>query len=133
MLKMPGRENLRAALYNGYYGLGDLASIFKFEIGQLIEHQRYGYRGVVVSRDEQCGASRQWYESNMTQPGRDQPWYHVLVHGGDASTYVAEGNMRQDLGGEQVIHPLAATFFKYFHKGRYIPRKDVSFPGGAEL
>lgn len=110
-----------------------MAEIFKFEIGQLIEHRRYGYRGVVFSRDEQCRASQQWYESNLTRPDRLQPWYHVLVHGGDSSTYVAEENMRQDPGGEQVVHPLAATFFIHFHQGRYIPRKDVSFPGGVAL
>ena len=104
---------------------------FKFSIGQLIEHRRYGYRGVVVSMDESCRASKQWYESNLTRPDREQPWYHVLVHGGDAATYVAEENLLEDAGGEQVIHPLAATFFMYFHQGRYIPRDGVSFP--AEL
>ena len=112
-------------------GTGIVAEKFKFRIGQLIDHQRYGYRGVVVSRDEQCRASKGWYESNLTRPARDQPWYHVLVHGGDASTYVAEENLLEDAGGEQVIHPLAATFFMYFHQGAYIPRDDVSFP--AEL
>ncbi len=113
--------------------MGTLAEKFKFKIGQLIEHQRYGYRGVVVSRDDQCRASKQWYESNLTRPDRLQPWYHVLVHGGDASTYVAEENLLEDAGGEQVIHPLAATFFMYFHQGRYIPREDVSFPAGLSI
>ena len=55
-------------------GTGIVAEKFKFRIGQLIDHQRYGYRGVVVSRDEQCRASKGWYESNLTRPARDQPW-----------------------------------------------------------
>ena len=102
---------------------------FKYTVGQLIEHQRYSYRGVGVSRDSSCQASSEWYEGNLTQPAREQPWYHVLVHGGDHSTYVAEENLREDTGGEQVIHPLAATFFMYFTEGRYTPRKGASFPG----
>ncbi len=102
---------------------------FKYTVGQLVEHQRYSYRGVVVSRDLNCQASSEWYEGNLTQPEREQPWYHVLVHGGDHSTYVAEENLREDTGGEQVIHSLTATFFMYFTEGRYVPREGVSFPG----
>lgn len=50
-----------------------------FEPGQLVRHRRYGYRGVVVDRDEFCEADDEWYSKNQTQPDRDQPWYHVLV------------------------------------------------------
>ena len=78
--------------------------------------------------EDTCHAPDAWYASNRTQPQRDQPWYHVLVHGGEHSTYVAQENMREDSGGEQVLHPLVATFFVYFSGGRYTPRKDVSFP-----
>ncbi len=109
-------------------GQGNLTEEYEYEIGQLIEHRRYGYRGVVVSVDAACQASQEWYEGNLTQPDRGQPWYHVLVHGGEHSTYVAQENMREDSGGEQVLHPLVATFFVYFSGGRYTPRKDVSFP-----
>ena len=52
-----------------------------FESGQLVRHRRYGYRGVVVDRDEFCQADDEWYSKNQTQPNRDQPWYHVLVDG----------------------------------------------------
>ena len=97
-------------------------------MGQLVALRRYGCRGLVVSGDAACQAAPEWYEGNLTQPSREQPWYHVLVHGGDHSTYVAQENMREDSGGEQVLHPLVATFFVYFNGGRYTPRKDVSFP-----
>lgn len=108
-----------------------MSAQFNYEIGQLVEHQRYGYRGVVVSRDSSCQASSGWYESNLTQPTREQPWYHVLVHGGDHSTYVAEENLLEDAGGEQVVHPLVATFFLYFTGGRYTPREGAAFPDSA--
>ena len=104
------------------------ASDYLFEIGELVEHKRYGYRGVVAGRDASCRASDDWYEGNRTQPGRDQPWYHVLVHGGEHTTYVAQTNLGPDEGGEQVVHPLSKTLFEHFQGGRYTPREDVRFP-----
>ena len=99
-----------------------------FEIGQLVQHVRYGYRGVVAGFDLECRASEAWYDNNRTQPCRDQPWYHVLVHGAQHTTYVAEENLEHDEGREQVVHPLARILFKYFRSGRYEPRLDVRFP-----
>ena len=98
----------------------------RFEPGQLIQHRRYAYRGVVVRADSTCEVDDDWYLSNQTQPDRAQPWYHVLVHGSSETTYVAEENLEEDHGGEQVIHPLAREFFEYFHRGRYQPRQDLA-------
>ena len=101
---------------------------FVFEVGQLIQHKRYGYRGAIAGRDDRCRASDEWYHSNQTTPAREQAWYHVLVHGGRHTTYVAEENLELDQGGEQIVHPLTKMLFEYFHKGRYAPRPGVSFP-----
>ena len=101
---------------------------YSFEIGQLVCHRRYGYRGVVAARDPQCRASEDWYQNNQTQPDRDQPWYHVLVHGGEHTTYVVEENLEEDLGGEQVVHPLTRVIFEFFHSGRYTIREGVRNP-----
>ena len=105
-----------------------MASEYSYEVGELIQHKRYGYRGVVAGRDATCQADHHWYESNMTQPTRDQPWYHVLVHGAKHTTYVAQENLEVDEGGEQVIHPLAKVFFQHFFGGKYKPREDIKFP-----
>ena len=61
-------------------GNGSLGSASHFDVGTLVRHRRYGYRGVIVAFDATCQASDQWYYSNQTQPSHDQPWYHVLVH-----------------------------------------------------
>ena len=102
---------------------------YRFAIGQLISHRRYGYRGVIVGCDRQCCATDEWYHGNRTQPDRERPWYHVLVHGAEHTTYVAEENLGEDGGGEQVIHPLTGVFFEHFSAGCYHPRRDVTFPG----
>ena len=68
----------------------------KYEPGEVIEHKRYGYRGVIVEFDSTCQAPDDWYQSNQTQPDRNQPWYHVLVDGNHKVTYVAQSNLTYD-------------------------------------
>lgn len=90
----------------------------RFEVGQVVHHKRYNYRGVVVQADAHCRAPDSWYLGNRTQPNRSQPWYHVLVHGG-AQTYVAEENLELDASGRAVIHPYVPRIFGMYMKGRY--------------
>lgn len=104
----------------GIQGATALSVVFvsKFQTGQLIVHRRYRYRGVIVSRDPHCQASDAWYFRNRTQPDRNQPWYHVLVHEGQ-ETYVAEENLMPDLSGEPIAHPFVSQYFPTFHQGQY--------------
>ena len=101
----------------------------KFHIGQVVEHKRYGYRGVMVDFDMADQAEDSWYESNQSQPGKDQPWYHVLVHRSNGNTYAAEESLvavnDQD---EPVEHPLLAVFFEPVDLGVYV-RNDEHWPG----
>ena len=83
----------------------------KFEPGDIIEHIRYGYRGVVVHFDTTCQAPEDWYQSNQTQPDREQPWYHVLVDGNQQVTYVAQSNLQADQSNQQVVHGMINLFF----------------------
>lgn len=106
-------------------GLTSLTS--RFRPGQLVRHRRYGYRGVVVAFDLQCVADDQWYYANPTQPARSQPWYHVLVHGTDQTTYAAQENLRPDATGLPVEHPLVDHFFTRFAGDHYV-RNDEPWP-----
>ena len=99
----------------------------KFDRGQLVEHRRYGYRGVIVDFDLKCMADEEWYQSNMTQPDKNRPWYHVLVHGTVSNTYAAEENLRPDTSRKPIEHPLVAHFFTEFVDGRY-ERNDQPWP-----
>lgn len=90
----------------------------QFQVGQIVHHKRYDYRGVIAKQDERCGAPDAWYRKNRTQPNRDQPWYHVLVHGG-AETYVAEENLELDATGAEVAHPYVPRMFAMYINGRY--------------
>ena len=99
-----------------------------FEPGQLVQHRRYGYRGVVVERDEFCQADDKWYAKNQTQPARDQPWYHVLVDGSSTCTYAAAENLVADSSALPIEHPLLPHFFSQFKNGIYI-RNDEPWTG----
>ena len=93
-----------------------------FEIGQLVVHRRYNYRGVVVACDDECQAPDEWYQANKTQPDRHQPWYHVLVHGSSKTTYVAERNLVPAADRGPIEHPLLDTFFTHLEGGAYAPK-----------
>ncbi len=90
-----------------------------FKAGDIVHHRRYNYRGVVMEWDPSCQADEAWYQSNQTQPDRDQPWYHVLVDGSDATTYVAQENLMPAADTAEISHPLLKKSFLSYFKGRY--------------
>lgn len=92
--------------------------------GMVVKHIRYGYRGIIVDIDTQCSACDSWYYSNQTQPEREQPWYHVLVHGSDQVTYVAESNLVLDYSKNRIVHPLVTYFFTREKNGKYIRNEN---------
>jgi len=98
-----------------------------FKSGQCVAHSHYGYRGIIVDVDLECKATDDWYYGNQTQPSRHQPWYHVLVHGSEQVTYVAESNLKEDTSNEKMTHPLLTYFFRKTKEGRYV-RNDNPWP-----
>ncbi|MFP6855494.1 MAG: heat shock protein HspQ [Opitutales bacterium] len=100
-----------------------------FEHGELVKHLKYDYRGVVVHCDPQCEANEAWYKSNQTQPAKDQPWYHVLVHLEAHVTYAAQCNLIRDDSVEAVLHPMVSLFFSGFENGRYLRNAVPWNPG----
>jgi heat shock protein HspQ len=94
----------------------------RFSPGDVVRHRRYGYRGVIFGGDPVCTASEAWYQSNQSQPDRNQPWYRVLVDGSDHTTYVAQSNLVPDPSPDPVIHPWLDKIFTGRRGGRYIRR-----------
>ncbi|MEM7543226.1 MAG: heat shock protein HspQ [Pseudomonadota bacterium] len=92
-----------------------------FSIGDIVYHQRFDYRGVVIDIDAEFSLSERWYESMArSRPPKDAPWYHVLVDQGTHQTYVAERNLGPDTLGEPISHPAVMDYFTDFVDGRYI-------------
>jgi heat shock protein HspQ len=93
----------------------------KFSVGELIHHKMFDYRGVVVDVDATFEGTDDWYEKMArSRPPKDEPWYHVLVHEAEHSTYVAERNLEPDQTGQPIVHPVLDRFFGDFRDGTYV-------------
>lgn len=93
----------------------------KFSPGQIVHHKRFDYRGVIVDVDPVFQGSEEWYEHvARSRPPKDEPWYHVLVHGNEVETYVAERNLEEDNSGQPIDHPYLLQFFSELQDGRYV-------------
>ena len=97
----------------------------KFNIGQLIKHKLFDYRGVIVDVDPVFEGLDEWYdEVARSRPPKDRPWYKVLVHASDQETYVAERNLDNDSSHKPVDHPMIEAYFKRFNDGHYLHTHD---------
>ncbi|NKB21883.1 MAG: heat shock protein HspQ [Alphaproteobacteria bacterium] len=93
----------------------------EFHIGQIVKHQKFGYRGVIFDVDPIFSSSNEWYQAMAkSKPPKDKPWYHVLVHGSTQTTYVAERHLASDNEDAPVSHPLIDQFFSEFKNGQYV-------------
>jgi len=91
-----------------------------FNIGQIIHHRSFNYRGVIVDVDPSFQGSDEWYNENAnTHPPKDAPWYHVLVDDESVVTYVAERNLEDDDETAPIQHPMVEDIFSGFDKGKY--------------
>ena len=109
--------------------MGTVISItrVKFSVGELVHHRLFDYRGVIVDMDRDFQGAEEWYEAvAKSRPPKNRPWYHVLVHGSDHFTYVAERNLEADDSLEPINHPMVDEFFSKFDNGRYISNEPVN-------
>ena len=93
----------------------------RFGIGDLVHHRLFHYRGAIVDVDPNFQSTEEWYEAvAKSRPPKDKPWYRVLVHGAEHSTYVAEQNLDLDDSDTPIKHPMLEHFFSRFENGRYV-------------
>ena len=94
-----------------------------FHSGQIVEHVRFGYRGVVYHCDAEFSLTDEWYDQMAkSKPPKDQPWYGVLVDGSDSTTYVAQRNLMPSRNKDRIDHPDIIFYFEKFDGFEYIPR-----------
>ena len=102
----------------------------KFQIGQLVRHKHFPFRGVIFDVDPQFGNTEEWWMSipEEIRPRKDQPFYHLLAENEQGSyvAYVSEQNLLPDPSGEPVSHPQAAVMFAGFEAGQYRLRPHIT-------
>ena len=92
----------------------------KFLIGQIIRHKLFNYRGVIFDIDPFFQSSDEWYEQvAQSRPPKNKPWYHVLVHAAEHTTYVAEQNIDLENNPRVILHPLINSLFTKFDGCQY--------------
>lgn len=100
----------------------------KFEIGQIVKHRIFPFRGVIFDVDPSFNNTEEWWQSIPAEirPHKDQPFYHLLAENEDTEyvAYVSEQNLLQDDTAEPVRHPQVAEIFSHFDGQRYTVRVD---------
>ena len=57
----------------------------RFQIGQVVRHRVYPFRGVIFDVDPTFSNTEEWYRSipHEVRPNKDQPFYHLLAENAD--------------------------------------------------
>ena len=99
----------------------------QFSIGQVVHHNKFDYRGVIVDVDANFQGTDEWYDQvARSRPPKDKPWYHVLVDNAIHMTYVAERHLEATEGDEPVTHPALKAYFDDFRNGVYQIRRSTN-------
>jgi len=101
----------------------------KFQIGQIVRHRIYPFRGVIFDIDPEFANTDEWYESipEDRRPRKDQPFYHLFAENAESEyiAYVSEQNLLPDTSGEPVRHPQVAEVFEKDESGSYRRRNAI--------
>ena len=99
----------------------------KFLVGQIIHHKLFDYIGVVFDIDPIFQGTEEWYEHvARSRPPKEEPWYHVLMHGAVHTTYVAEQNLEPAEVPQRILHPYVDRLFSEFDGERYRLRQQAN-------
>ncbi len=99
----------------------------KFEIGQIVKHRFFPFRGVIFDVDPVFANTEEWWLSipEEVRPSKDQPYYHLYAENEQTTyvAYVSEQNLLPDDSGKPVSHPEIPKAFAGMAGGRYLPRE----------
>ena len=95
-----------------------------FNIGDVVKHRLYQFRGVIVDIDPEFANSEEWYQSipENSRPKKNQPFYHLLAENSETfySAYVSQQNLLPDSESGPIHHPDIDNLFSDVSNGRYI-------------
>jgi heat shock protein HspQ len=101
----------------------------KFQIGQVVKHRLFPFRGVVFDIDPEFNNTEEWWQSIPAdrRPRKDQPFYHLFAENAETEyvAYVSEQNLLPDNSGTPIRHPQVAEVFKRDDSGAYHPRNSI--------
>ena len=105
-----------------------MIKLAKFQIGQVVRHRIYPFRGVIFDVDPTFNHTEEWYESipEDIRPHKNQPFYHLLAENDTTEyiAYVSEQNLLPDESGKPIRHSQVDEYFELDTDGSYRPRSD---------
>lgn len=110
------------------YHYGSISKhIAKFQIGQVVRHRVFAFRGVIFDVDPQFANTDEWYESipEEVRPSKDQPFYHLFAENDRTHyiAYVSEQNLLADDSDLPLSHPDIPEWFDLTGRGTYELKK----------
>jgi len=98
----------------------------KFQIGQVVRHRIFSFRGVIFDIDPEFNNTEEWWLSipEEVRPHKDQPFYHLLAENSETEyvAYVSEQNLVPDDSGQPIRHSQVTEIFVKDKSGGYRPR-----------
>lgn len=98
----------------------------KYQIGQIVRHRNFPFRGVVFDVDPVFSNTEEWWDAIPAdaRPSRDQPFYHLLAENADTEyvAYVSEQNLVLDDSDEPLRHPQIRDHFSERRGHVYVSR-----------
>tara|TARA_B100000989_G_scaffold296991_1_gene281517 strand:- start:106 stop:504 length:399 start_codon:yes stop_codon:yes gene_type:complete len=100
-----------------------------FNIGDIVKHRIYPFRGVIVDVDPEFSNTEEWYQSIPAEirPSRYQPYYHLMAENTETfyTAYVSQQNLVGDGDNGPLEHPDLDEIFSGMEKGKYHLRSEV--------
>lgn len=102
----------------------------KFQIGQIVRHRTFPFRGVIFDVDPVFSNTEEWWDAIPAdaRPSRDQPFYHLLAENAETEyvAYVSEQNLLIDNSDEPLRHPQIPDYFSERRGDVYVTRNGGS-------
>lgn len=93
----------------------------KYQIGQIVRHRLFDFRGVVFDVDPVFANTDEWYEAipEEVRPEKDQPYYHLFAENERTHyvAYVSEQNLVADEDNARISHPDISKVFELTEGG----------------
>jgi heat shock protein HspQ len=101
----------------------------KFQIGEVVKHRHFPFRGVIFDVDPIFANTEEWYQAipEGIRPAKDQPFYHLLAENEESEyvAYVSEQNLLPDESGMPIRHPEVEEMLDITDEGAYRLPPDV--------
>lgn len=102
----------------------------KYQIGEVVHHRLFDFRGVIFDVDPEFANSEDWYQAipEDIRPHRAQPYYHLFAENDKShyTAYVSEQNLVLDKGKTPVSNPDIEAVFILTDAGKYQLRSGLA-------